>query len=262
MRKTLLFGLLLSVYAVGLVSTSAKAAPGDTTRVTIWNQRKMTRYGNYDTTAVLPAPRHPLPQSADALHSGPLRLCAGQPVLRLLGLHHQSEPAAPGPTTPWKWPASSRPMPRSGWACNLSHDYVVDVSEYAPLLHDTRTFRYLYDGYSWGFTVTIRLEFIEGIPPQDPIDVRNVYAGTFRFGDAADPINAHLPDRNLTAPAANTIRLKNVISGHGADANNCAEFCRQYYRFAINGTVQGFPVFVAARLRPQRRAAPERHLGL
>ena len=42
--------------------------------------------------------------------------------------------------------------------------------------------RFEYQGYSWGFRVTVRLDFIEGTPPQDPVDVRNVYNGTFAYG--------------------------------------------------------------------------------
>ena len=49
MKKILLFVLL----SISLIPESF-ANPGDTTWVTIYNDRKITQYGNYDTSAVLP----------------------------------------------------------------------------------------------------------------------------------------------------------------------------------------------------------------
>ena len=49
MKKTL-FALILIV----LMMPEIKANPGDTTWVTLFNVRKITQYGSYDTSAVLP----------------------------------------------------------------------------------------------------------------------------------------------------------------------------------------------------------------
>ena len=47
-----LLALLLALLAL---PERSLAAPGDTTRVTVFNRRPLTHYGNYDTTAVMPA---------------------------------------------------------------------------------------------------------------------------------------------------------------------------------------------------------------
>ncbi|MGV2480400.1 UNVERIFIED_CONTAM: hypothetical protein IGO34_26745, partial [Salmonella enterica subsp. enterica serovar Weltevreden] len=49
-------------------------------------------------------------------------------------------------------------------AQNRKHDYIVDVTDYASILKGNLDFRYNYDGYSWGFTLTLKLELIEGTP--------------------------------------------------------------------------------------------------
>lgn len=225
--------LMLGSWAI-LAPGTAQAAPGDTTRVTIWNQRKITHYGNFDTTAVLPAAR---PYRKVLMHY-------------ILGRYA----CAPGSQYCGSWDYTTRVILRppahdtlelariitpyaTDWlARNLTHDYVVDVTDYAPLLHDGRSFRYEYQGYSWGFNVTVRLEFIEGTPPRNPVDVRNLYFGGWAFGNAADPINSHLPLKRLLAPAGDSVlTLKNIISGHGSDNSNCAEFCRKSYALLVNG---------------------------
>jgi hypothetical protein len=234
MPQKLQFFLLL-LFAVLALPERSLAAPGDTTRVTIWNQRKLTRYGLYDTTAILPG--------------------AGTRY-RKVNLHYilGRYACAPGSQYCGSWDYTTRVLVRppahdtleiarimtpyaTDWlAQNKTHDYVVDVTDYSPVLTGNQSFQFDYQGFSWGFTVTLVLEYIEGTPPQDPIDVRNVYTGNFLFGDPANPIEAHLSAKTLTAPATGTVALKSLISGHGSDGTNCAEFCQKWYRLNINGT--------------------------
>ena len=44
--------------------------------------------------------------------------------------------------------------------------------------------------------------------------------------------------RKISRPTKKTLRkyIKNKISGHGADDNDCSEFCSKYYNVKINGT--------------------------
>jgi hypothetical protein len=225
-----LLGLLLVLLAF---SKHSHAAPGDTTSVTIFNRRPLTRNGYYDTTAVMPT--------------------AGRRYRKVLMHYILSRYAcAPGSQYCGSWDYTTRvilqpaahdsvelarimtPYATDWLGTNKMHDYVVDVTDYAPLLTSSPGIRFDYQGYSWGFRVTVRLDFIEGTPPQDPVDVRNVYSGTFAYGVTADPIDSHLPAKALTAPSAGTIALKSLISGHGADPLNCAEFCRRYYSLIVN----------------------------
>jgi hypothetical protein len=234
-----LLTLLFLLTALLILPESAAAAPGDTTRVTIYNQRKLTRYGLYDTTATLPAP--------------------GRRYRKVL-MHYilGRYACAPGSQYCGSWDYTTRVILRppahdtleiariitpyaTDWLTrNKTHDYVVDVTEYAPLLTGSRSMQFDYQGYSWGFTVTLQLEFIEGTPPQEPIDVRNVYAGTFDYGRTSNPIENHLPARTITPPATGTITLKNLISGHGSDPSGCSEFCLRYYTMEIDHQQQAF----------------------
>jgi hypothetical protein len=231
--------LFLFLLACMALPERSLAAPGDTTRVTIWNQRKLTRNGLYDTMTVLPA--------------------AGGRYRKIL-LHYilGRYACAPGSQYCGSWDYTTRLMVQpanhdtleltrimtpyaTDWlALNKTHNYVVDVTDYAPVLTGNQSFQFDYQGYSWGFTVTLQLEYIEGTPPQDPLDVRNIYRGNFQYGDAANPIEANLPSKTFTAPATGTIALKSLISGHGSDATGCAEFCQKYYRLFVDGQQQSF----------------------
>ena len=231
--------LLIFLLLAGLaMPTRSLAAPGDTTRVTVFSRRPLTHFGFYDTTAVMPP--------------------AGRRYRKVL-MHYilGRYPCPPGTQYCGSWDYTTRvilqpaahdtveiarimtPYATDWLATNRTHDYVVDVTDYAPLLVGNPGIRFEYQGYSWGFNVTVRLDFIEGIPAQDPVDVRNVYNGTFAYGLTTDPIDGHLPAKNLVAPSAGTIALKSLISGHGSDPANCAEFCRRYYSLLVDNQARG-----------------------
>lgn len=235
-RLLVLFTLLLA--GLTLAPPAAQAAPGDTTRVVLFSNRPLNHYGNYDTTAVLPA--------------------AGR--YRQIRLHYVLGRYACPPGTQYcgSWDYTTRvllmppandtvelariitPYATDWLAQNRRHDFVQDVTDYAPLLKGQRSFRFLYDGYSWGFTLTLYLEYIEGVPPHDALAVRNVYNGNFTYGSATDPIDNHLPATTLmAAPGNGRAMLKSFITGHGSDPRNCAEFCRRGYTLKVNGGVVG-----------------------
>ncbi|WP_210519802.1 peptide-N-glycosidase F-related protein [Hymenobacter terricola] len=229
-----LFFLLLAGLAL---PERSLAAPGDTTRVTVFSRRALTYHGYYDTTVTMPP--------------------AGRRYRKVL-MHYilGRYACAPGSQYCGSWDYTTRLMLRppahdslelarimtpyaTDWSLSRTHDYVVDVTDYAPLLVGRPGYRFDYQGYSWGFTVTVRFDFIEGTPPQDPVDVRNVYDGTFAYGVITDPIDNHMPARSLTAPSAGTIALKSLISGHGSDPLNCAEFCRRGYTLLVDNVARG-----------------------
>jgi hypothetical protein len=215
-------------------AASLSAAGGDTTWVTVFTNLKLTHYGNYDTTVVFPSAKR----------------------YRKIRMHYiLGRYACPSGTQycgSWDYTTQIFSLPKgkdtvevariitpyaTDWLQkNLSHDYIVDVSDYASVLEDSTHMRYHYDGYSWGFTLTLKLEFIEGIPPRDAISVKNVYNGYFAYGNAADPIENHLSAKTLsyTSPSA---ALKNTVSGHGSDNTGCSEFCNKYYQLRIDNNL-------------------------
>jgi hypothetical protein len=220
-----------------LVSTSLQlvASPGDTTWVTVFNERHITAYGNIDTTTMLPAAgtqyrkirlhyilgRYACPPNSDYCGSWDYTtsVYALPPAADTVELTRVITPYA----TDWL-------------STNRKHDYTVDVTDYASILHDELAMRYIYEGYSWGFTLTLKIEFIEGVPPMDAIRVDNVYDGYFAYGSNTDPIENHLTAQSFqfAAPVASTM-VKNIISGHGMDNTGCGEFCSKYYRLNIDG---------------------------
>ena len=229
--KKIFFSLLLAI----IISPELFANPGDTTWVTVYNLRKITQYGNYDTSAVLPTGK----------------------TYRKIRLHYiLGRYACPNGTQycgSWDYttqvyvkPANADTMEiariitpyATDWlSTNRKHDFVVDVSDYASVLNGNLDFRYRYDGYSWGFTLTLKLEMIEGTPPMEAISAKNIYDGYYAYGNTSNPIENYLVEKPLqyNSPAVKAF-VKNTISGHGSDDNGCGEFCSKYYDLKINGS--------------------------
>lgn len=229
--KKLLFGMFL----LALLAPETKANPGDTTWVTIYDTRKITQYGNYDTSAVLPTGK----------------------TYRKIRLHYiLGRYACPGGTQycgSWDYtthvyakPAGAdtveiarviTPYATDWLTTNRKHDYIIDVTDYSSVLNGNLDFRYVYDGYSWGFTVTLKLELIEGTPPMNAVAVKNIYDGYYAYGKTTDPIENHLIPKpfQYTSPVAKAY-VKNIISGHGSDDTGCGEFCSKYYNLKVNGS--------------------------
>lgn len=229
--------LLITSFSSGL-----EAAPGDTTWVTVYNLRKLTQYGNYDTTATFPTGKR----------------------YRKIRMHYilgryACPPPPPNVPPPyycgsWDYTTQIYLLPpaadsveigrvitpyASDWLQqNKKHDYIVDVTDYASLLDGTTGMRFHYSGYSWGFTITLKLEMIEGVPPMDALSVKEIYDGYFPFGNAGNSIENYLTAKQFsyTAPT-NKVFIKNYVSGHGADNQGCSEFCSKYYQLKLNNTM-------------------------
>ncbi len=223
-------------------AAAAHAAPGDTTRVEVVTNMRITRYGAYDTLAQLPV--------------------GGGPYRKILLHYVLGRYACPGGTQYCgSWDYTTRVLLRPPGADTLEltrvitpyatdwlnttggpsrrHDYVTDVTDYAAqLTQGPRQLQYFYDGYSWGFTVSLYFEFIEGPPARDVLSVQKLYDGYLPFGKTAEPIENRLTPKNIYVPGGpvvDRVELKNLITGHGADGNQCAEFCAKYYEVYANG---------------------------
>jgi len=215
------------------ITTDLFSNPGDTTWVTIYNQRKLTYYGDYDTTSTLPTGKR----------------------YRKIRLHYilgtYSCPGNPQYCGSWDYTTQLFAKPpgedtveiarvitpyATNWLSqNKKHDYVIDVTDYAPILQGNLGFRFGYQGYSYGFHITLKLEMIEGVPVMDALRAKNIYNGYFPYGNPGNSIENYLSSKTCSyaAPATKAF-LKNSISGHGADNTNCAEFCNKYYQLNIN----------------------------
>jgi hypothetical protein len=134
------------------------------------------------------------------------------------------------------------PFANSGWSRfgpTWQQPYVFDVTDFASLLKNTATSRIFYSGYSGGFTANIKYAFIEGTPDRNVTGIDKLYDGEFNYGEAANPINNHLPAITKTAPAGTSAAVvKLLITGHGSDnTNQCCEFDSHKYDLYLNNNV-------------------------
>lgn len=120
---------------------------------------------------------------------------------------------------------------------NFQYDYVYDVTDYAGLLHDSTEFRIEYQGYSYGFTATWDMIYVEGTPARDVIKVENIYNGGYDYGQSTS-IETALNAKSFTVPAnASAVKARVIITGHGGESNeNCAEFCAKTMYLKLNGS--------------------------
>ncbi len=228
--------LFLVLVLVEFFNFSANANPGDTTWVTVFNLKKLSHYGNYDTTAVFPVNKR----------------------FRKIRMHYilGRYSCAPGSQYCGSWDYTTQIYARpklkdsveiariitpyaSDWLSqNKKHDYIVEVTDYASDLKDTCAMRFNYSGYSWGFTITLKIEFIEGIPPMDALSVTKIYDGYFPYGNAANSIENYLVSKTFSyAATTGKAFIKNTVSGHGSDSLGCGEFCSKYYQLKINNNL-------------------------
>lgn len=133
-----------------------------------------------------------------------------------------------------------------GFPLTWRRDFMFDITEYKPILHDSLMMRVHYDGYSDGFTATVVFYFIEGTPPRTATRVRLIYPTKYyEYGITTNPIENYLINKSFDVdPNETQASIRVIPSGHSfGGALNCAEFCQKYYRFMVNG-VSRFPQLV------------------
>ncbi len=223
-------------------NTVSKAAPGDTTWVQA-NNVDLPWYGSYDTSIVFPTAGKSYRAIYMIFTLGKYMCPAGSTYCGDWDYTVQNYLITPGgqsyeigrlitpyanagaPRTPWSW---------------LQH-YVYDVTDYAPILHDSATMRIFFSGYSGGFTGNIMFAFIEGTPDRQVTGIKRLWGGSYSYGDTSHlgthDINLHFLPVTDTAPEfTEAATLKFTVTGHGSDPNYCNEFCSHHYYVFLNGT--------------------------
>lgn len=119
---------------------------------------------------------------------------------------------------------------------NWKGDYIFDVTDYYSVLKDSGRVRISYSGWSGGYTASVKFIYIEGTPARNVTGFDRLWHGYFQYGGAA-PIDNVITGQSKTVPAnTQSAELKFTVSGHGADNNNCSEFCKKYYQVKLNGS--------------------------
>ena len=129
----------------------------------------------------------------------------------------------------------------NGYNSNWKHVHTFDVTDYAPFLQGETEIRAFYGGWSSGFSVTLDFDFIEGTPPREVLEIKNLWRSG---GNGWNYQNSAHFDSTYTVPLTvdfpqtfDAAKIRFVPTGHGFDNNvNCAEFCQRNYYFSLDGT--------------------------
>ncbi len=243
--------MIKHVYVLALaliLSISAKAAPGDTTWVDATNAQ-LSWFGSYDSTVVFPHGK--TFRSIYMIFTLGKYMCSGYDPA-----HAGTGTGGTGWCGDWDYtvlnyvitpngdsyelgrfitPYANALNPRTPWSATQT--YVYDVTDYAPVLHDTAKIRIAFSGYSGGFTGKIRFAFIEGAPDRDVTGIKRIWTGSYGYGGTPD-INSHFTPAILTAPEyTQSATFKFIVTGHGSDANGCCEFMSHNYQVVLNNSI-------------------------
>src|SRR5262245_8336411 len=119
--------------------------------------------------------------------------------------------------------------------------WVLDVSDYKTLLHDSVTLESYIE--SWiggirGWLVTVDFAFIEGEPALEPYRVINLWNNYYNvYGDPARPIEDNLPPISVPIDGVTVgAKLRVTTTAHGqGNTDGCAEFCAKQHTVIANG---------------------------
>ncbi len=112
--------------------------------------------------------------------------------------------------------------------------WVYDVTDYAPVLHDTIDF----SAGNQQELIDVKFMMIVGTPPRDVISAETIWTGDWGHAAIADDVVLPAVDIDLD-PNASMYRIKTRTTGHGfGSGENCAEFCPKLHHLEINGVQQ------------------------
>ncbi|RYD51693.1 MAG: T9SS type A sorting domain-containing protein [Sphingobacteriales bacterium] len=228
-------------YAIALLlsSTGAFAAPGDTTVVQAQDTLQLDHYGAYDLPVAFPSGNTTYRKIYMTFTLGTYNCPAGSQYCHQWDYDVHNVLMTPGGDT-IELSRFITPYANTGvwrFPTNWTHRYVFDVTDYAPMLRGSTTFRIFYSGYSWGFTGDVKFSFIEGTPERTVLGVSKLWTASRTYGNSADPINNYLTPQTRTAPSGTqSAAMKVLITGHGSDANGCCEFASHNYTAKVNGS--------------------------
>jgi len=117
--------------------------------------------------------------------------------------------------------------------------WILDVTDYESLLHDSVTLRnYIssWMGNDQGWLVTIEFAFIPGVTELEPYKIVNLWQGDYLvYGDPTRPIEDHLePVEVAVDPDVVAVKVRAVTTGHGqGNTDNAAEFSRKDHEVVV-----------------------------
>lgn len=126
-----------------------------------------------------------------------------------------------------------------GW----SHDWTIDLTDWAVLLQDSVEIIYRHTGYEdntdRGWKINLAFDFIEGTPTRKPVKVTPLWNGTYVYGSQNNSINDQLEPIDIsTDNATRSASIYVLQTGHGSDnIDGCGEFCSKERTISFDGNV-------------------------
>lgn len=222
----------LALLFLTLNLTSAFAATGDTTRITVIEKYLWTAHGHKDTTVLFP-------DASKTYEKIILRYTLTCPTggcgewdytTGVIVRHHVGDSVIPYELTRFITPYGK------GFPKDWTRTWTMDVTDFSSLLRDSVELRSFYDGYTQGSLYTLDFLFIEGTPPRNTYKVEKIYDGYFYYGNPDNPIEDHLSEKKLYRDQnADLVTLRLTVSGHGSDPNGACEFIDKTHSIWVNG---------------------------
>lgn len=123
------------------------------------------------------------------------------------------------------------------------HGWYYDMTDFAPLLHDSVQIVYRHTGYESntdrGWKINLSFFLLPGTPPLSIQNITPLWSGSFRYGNDETPIADLLVQKKFTfGPTTKNANIKIIQTGHGMDdPGNCAEFCKKWRQVKYDGTI-------------------------
>lgn len=115
-----------------------------------------------------------------------------------------------------------------------------DVTDFTPVLRDSVEVIYVHSGYEpnkdRGWSVTLDFDFVQGPPAAEVINVRQLYRGSFAYGNKQRSVEADLVPRTVPADSRTALlRVRTHQTGHGMnEGDGCGEFCRKWRSIKVD----------------------------
>lgn len=122
-----------------------------------------------------------------------------------------------------------------GW----SWKWEVDVTDFAPFLHDSVEIEYTHTGYeakTVGWALTIDFEIVSGPEVIHQLGITPLWNDRYKYGDPKEKIEDHLLPIDFESNSeADLYRIRIQHTGHGMDKpRGCSEFCSRWRKLKLD----------------------------
>lgn len=121
----------------------------------------------------------------------------------------------------------------NGFNNSWKHPYYFDITDYAQFLKDSVNVRVHYDGWTDAFSATIDFLLIEGAPPRQVENVREVYHTYIGYPNLAGFENVAAPKSFIISPQVTSAKVALIMTGHGSQG----EFDPRSFHVKVNGAI-------------------------